>query len=99
MSEAADRATNFSDCDSFARFHEPLAIATHLVEPNREEPKRECHSKGSGLGVDSMRATDLRSIFEFMRTSLQHGQQRIDFLEQQIARVAQPQRIRRVNDV
>ncbi len=41
----------------------------------------------------------LGRVFEFKRAALEHGRQRIDFLQQQIAGVAQQERISSINHV
>ena len=94
MCENADGATNLAYRDGFPRARETLPITPHLVIPERE-----CQAEGSWLGMDAVRPPDLRSIFEFDRPALQHLHQLVDFFQQNVAGVAQQQRVRGVNDI
>ena len=66
MRKRADSAADLSHRNCFARTQQSLAIAAHLVKP-----KRERQTKRSRLGVDAVRASDLRRVFELERATLQ----------------------------
>ena len=55
----AHRAADFSNRHSFARPLQAFSIAAHLVVPEREG-----QSEGSRLGVDAVRAANLRRVLE-----------------------------------
>jgi hypothetical protein len=92
--ERADRAADLADGHARPRARQTLAVAARLVEPEREgEPER------GRLGVDAVRAADLRRVLEFKRAPPQDFEQRVNFREQQIARVAQQERVGRIHHV
>ncbi len=90
MRERADRATDLANGHCFARFH--LAITSHLVVP-----KRERQTERSRFSVNAVRSSDLWCVLEFMRTTLQHREQHIDLLQQNVAGITQQQRVRGIN--
>ena len=67
--ESPNRATDLAECHIFAGAPQTFAIAAHLVIP-----KGEGQSKGSGFGVNAVRAANLRRLFEFKRAALEHFQ-------------------------
>src|SRR2546428_723906 len=66
MRERANRTADLSDRDGFTRFHQSLAIASHLVVP-----KRERQTKRGRLSMNAVRSSDLWSVLEFMSATLQ----------------------------
>ena len=94
MREGADSATDLSHRNSFARPQQTLTITSHLVEPDRES-----QTKRRRLSVDAVRPSDLRRVFELHRATLQRLDQLIDFLHQDIRRVAQQQRVGGIDNV
>src|SRR5713226_3069071 len=94
MSERADSAADLSDRYGCAGFRQALAVTKRLVVPECEG-----QTKRSGLGVNAMRAPDLRRVLEFKRAALEHVEERIDLLYQDVAGIAQQQRVRRIDHV
>ena len=88
MREGPYCPADLADGDSFAGAREPLAIAPHLVVPERER-----QSERGWFGVDAVRAADLRRVLEFKRTALEHLEQGVDLPQQNVAGVAQQQRV------
>ena len=84
MRKRADCAADLSHRNCFARAQQALAIAAHLVEPERES-----QTKRSRLSVNAVRAPDLRRVLELERATLQRLDQRVDFLQQDVGSVAQ----------
>jgi hypothetical protein len=94
MRKRADCAADLSDSDRFASTQQALTITPHLVEPERER-----QTKRRRLRVNSMRAPDLRCVLELERATLQHLDQLVDFLQQNLGSITQQQRIRSIDDV
>src|SRR5205807_9716313 len=92
MGVRSDRSADLANGHCFARFHQPLAITSHLVVP-----KRERQTERSRLSVNAVRSSDLWRVFEFMRAPLQDREQHIDLFQQNVAGIAQEQSIRRIN--
>jgi hypothetical protein len=92
--EGAYRAADFAERYSFARAPQAFPIPAHLVVP-----KRERQSKRSGLGVNAVRAANLRRLFEFKRALLQHFKKRLNFLKENVAGFPEQQGVRSVDNV
>ena len=92
--ERADRAADLAHSHRLARALQTRAVAPHLVEPEREG-----EAERGRLGVDAVRAAHLRRGMELERAPFQDLHQRVCFLQQQVARVAQQQSVRRVHHV
>src|SRR6185312_17516956 len=73
-----------SNGDRIACLLEPLAIASHLVDPHRElEPK------GGGLGVHTVRASDTKGVAELNGLPLEDRRKAVNSFEQKVRGVAQ----------
>jgi hypothetical protein len=92
--ERADRAADLADRDGLPRPLQPQAVAPRLVVPEREG-----EAEGGRLGVDAVRAPDLRRVAELEGAAPQDFEQRVRLREQQVAGVAQQQGVRRVHHV
>ena len=94
MREGAYCTTNLPDGDGLMRTGEAVAITPRFVVP-----KRERQTEGSRLGMNAMRAANLRRALELKSAAFQHVEERVDLLRQNVSRIAQQQRIGRVNNV
>jgi hypothetical protein len=75
MGERAHCSTDLAHTHSFARPLQTLSVAAHLGVP-----KSEGQSKRSWFGVNAMRASYLRGVFEFERAFLQHLEECVHLL-------------------
>src|SRR6185312_5003965 len=83
-----------SNGDRIACLLEPLAIASHLVDPHRElEPK------GGGLGVHTVRASDTKGVAELNGLPLEDRRKAVNSFEQKVRGVAQLEAGGRIPDI
>ncbi len=92
--ERADGAADLADGDRLLRPLKPDAVAPRLVVPEREG-----EAEGGRLGVDAVRAPDLRRGLELEGAAPEDFEQRVRLREQQVAGVAQQQGVGRVHHV
>ncbi len=94
VGERADRAGDRARCDIVARGNQPLAVAREFGIGLRElEPE------GGRLGVDAVAAADGRRQLVLEGAALEHFQQRVEVLEQQVRGLLELHRQRGVEHV
>ncbi len=94
MRKRANRAADFAGRNRF-----PRALQSGFVALHFRKPERPSHPETRRLGVNAVRSADLRRHFKFKRAAFQNCEQIVNFGEQQVARIAQQQRVRRVHDI
>ena len=90
----ADRARELADAHALERPREPAPGAVEL-----EGPDRELEAERRRLGVDAVRAADRQRQAVLLRALHDGGERPVDPLEDQLARLPDLERERRVDDV
>jgi hypothetical protein len=94
VGEGTDRARNRARRDAVARSNQALPIAREL-----RIGLGELHAERRRLGVDSVAAADRGRRLVLERAALQRFEQRLDVLDQQVGRLLELHRERRVEHV
>ena len=94
VGEGADRARDLADAPRFAR-----APHAHDVALQLGVPERQLQAEGHGLGVHAVRAADHRRLAMLFRARPDGVSERVQVLQDQVARVHHLQRQRRVHHV
>ena len=92
--EHADRAGDLADGNDLARARDAHAIARDF-----RVPERQLHAERHRLGMHAVRAADHRRAAMLERARADGRGKRIEVRQNQIAGLAQLQRLRRVDDV